>query len=155
LPSFLAFESPIAIACFGLVTFLPLRPDLSLPDFISLISVSTFLPAEGEYFLAEDLLEAAFFLAVLLLVEADLFFVTFVVVGISILPRNSDGLSTKSSCFRSCGISSDHLQCRNWGPCGSPRSNSLRLESVFDDCCEGVGLKARATYQCAVDFFLA
>src|SRR5947209_2010212 len=53
-PSFLAFESPMAIACLGLVTFLPLRPDLSLPSFISLISVSTFLLAEGEYFRPED-----------------------------------------------------------------------------------------------------
>jgi hypothetical protein len=44
----------MAMACFGLVTFLPLRPDLSLPFFISRISVSTFLPAEGEYFRPED-----------------------------------------------------------------------------------------------------
>jgi hypothetical protein len=80
-PALLAFESPIAIACFGLVTFLPLRPDLSWPFFISLISVSTFLPAEGEYlrpddFFAEDFFAEVFlvedFLAEELLVE-DLF----------------------------------------------------------------------------------
>src|SRR5690349_18695899 len=34
-PSFLASDKPIAIACLGLVTFLPLRPLLSLPSFIS------------------------------------------------------------------------------------------------------------------------
>jgi hypothetical protein len=44
----------MAMACLGLVTFLPLRPDLSWPFFISFISVSTFLPAEGEYFRPED-----------------------------------------------------------------------------------------------------
>ena len=54
MPAFLAFDNPIAIACLRLVTFLPLRPDLSLPFFISRISVSTFLPAEGEYFRPED-----------------------------------------------------------------------------------------------------
>jgi hypothetical protein len=53
-PSLLAFESPMAIACLGLVTFFPLRPDFSLPCFISLISVSTFLLAEGEYLRPED-----------------------------------------------------------------------------------------------------
>jgi hypothetical protein len=56
----------MAIACLGFVTFLPLRPDFSLPFFISLISVSTFLPADGEYlrpedFLAEDFLAEDFF----------------------------------------------------------------------------------------------
>ena len=50
----------MAIACLGLVTFLPLRPDLSLPLFISRISVSTFLPAEGEYFRPEDFFEDDF-----------------------------------------------------------------------------------------------
>lgn len=63
----------MAIACLGFVTFLPLRPDLSLPFFISLISVSTFLPADGEYlrrddFFADDFL-AEDFLADDLLVE--------------------------------------------------------------------------------------
>ena len=60
-PALLAFESPMAIACLGLVTFLPLRPDLSLPFFISLISVSTLLPAAGEYLRPEDFLLEDFF----------------------------------------------------------------------------------------------
>lgn len=37
-PSRRASERPIATACFGLVTFLPLRPLRSLPFFISRIS---------------------------------------------------------------------------------------------------------------------
>jgi hypothetical protein len=112
LPSFLALESPIAIACLGFVTFLPLRPDLSLPCFISFISVSTFLPADGEYlrrddffaedflvvdFLAEDffaedflalvlrLLLLLFFAEVLLRVLLDLFFAAFFVAILSSL----------------------------------------------------------------------
>lgn len=44
----------MAMACFGLVTFLPLRPDFSFPRFISCISLSTFLPADGEYLRPED-----------------------------------------------------------------------------------------------------
>lgn len=50
----------MAIACLGLVTFLPLRNDFSLPCFISRISRSTFLPAEGEYLRSEDFLERDF-----------------------------------------------------------------------------------------------
>ena len=38
------------MACFRLVTFLPERPDLSLPRFISCIARSTFLPALAPYF---------------------------------------------------------------------------------------------------------
>jgi len=97
----------MAMACLGLVTFLPLRPDLSLPFFISLISVSTFLPAEGEYlrpedFVEEDFLADVFFAPVrffvllffeeerlleelLFLVLLDLFFAAFF-VAISFLP---------------------------------------------------------------------
>lgn len=37
-PSRRASERPMAIACFGLVTFFPLRPLRSLPSFISCIS---------------------------------------------------------------------------------------------------------------------
>lgn len=98
----------MAMACLGLVTFLPLRPDLSLPRFISLISVSTFLPAEGEYlrredffaddFFADDFFAEDFFAAVLLLVLLffaedlfcvllDLFFAAFL-VAIDILLEN-------------------------------------------------------------------
>ena len=54
------------MACFGLVTFFPLRPDLSLPCFIARISRSTSLPVEGEYLRPVDFfarLEAAFFVA--------------------------------------------------------------------------------------------
>lgn len=61
----------MAIACLGLVTFFPLRPDFSLPFFISLISVSTLLPADGEYlrpedFFADDFFEEDFFVEDLL-----------------------------------------------------------------------------------------
>jgi hypothetical protein len=77
LPALRASDKPIAIACFGLVTFFPLRPLFSLPCFISRISVSTFLLAEEEYlrvparffaavFLAGDFFAATFFVAVLL-----------------------------------------------------------------------------------------
>jgi hypothetical protein len=51
----------MAMACFGLVTFLPLRPDLSLPRFISFISVSTFFPADGEYLRPEVFFLLLFF----------------------------------------------------------------------------------------------
>jgi hypothetical protein len=44
----------MAIACFGFVTFFPLRPDFSLPCFMARISRSTSLPAEGEYLRPED-----------------------------------------------------------------------------------------------------
>ena len=47
----------MAMACFGLVTFFPLRPIFNLPSFISCISLSTFLPAEGEYLRPEDFFE--------------------------------------------------------------------------------------------------
>ena len=50
----------MAIACFGFVTFLPLRPDFSLPCFISRISRSTSLPTDGEYFRLEDFFAADF-----------------------------------------------------------------------------------------------
>lgn len=49
------------MACFGLVTFFPLRPDLSLPCFMARISRSTSLPAEGEYLRLEDFFELDFF----------------------------------------------------------------------------------------------
>src|SRR6185436_9187803 len=49
-PSFRASESPIAIACLRLVTFLLLFPLLSFPSCISCITFSTFLPAPFEYF---------------------------------------------------------------------------------------------------------
>ena len=51
----------MAMACFGFVTFFPRRPDLSIPRFIALISVSTSFPTEGEYFRSADFLDAVFF----------------------------------------------------------------------------------------------
>lgn len=51
----------MAIACFGLVTFLPPRPDFSLPFFISRISISTFFPADGEYLRFDVFFELDFF----------------------------------------------------------------------------------------------
>jgi hypothetical protein len=52
-PSARASDNPIAIACLRLVTFLPLRPDLSLPFFISSIALSTFFPDFLEYLAME------------------------------------------------------------------------------------------------------
>jgi hypothetical protein len=66
-PAARASDNPIAIACFGFVTFLALRPDLSLPRFIACISRSTDLPAAGEYFLV-----LLFFLLLLFFVAAML-----------------------------------------------------------------------------------
>jgi hypothetical protein len=60
----------MAMACLGLVTFLPLRPDFNLPCFISRISRSTFLPADGEYFRVEDFFFEVDFLE-LVFVEDD------------------------------------------------------------------------------------
>ena len=51
----------MAIACSGFVTILPLRPDRSLPAFISCISVATFFAADGEYFRPEDFFPTLFF----------------------------------------------------------------------------------------------
>lgn len=42
-PSRRASERPIAIACFLLVTFLPLPPDFNVPRFRSCMALSTFL----------------------------------------------------------------------------------------------------------------
>lgn len=99
------------MACFRLVTFLPLRPDLNLPLFISRISLSTFLPAEGEYLRPEDFLD--FFdeeLRVLffplerdvrepeLLLLLDFFLVAFL-VAITILLGGSDGTRLNTSCI--------------------------------------------------------
>jgi hypothetical protein len=80
-PSLRASDNPIAMACFRLVTFLPLRPLFSLPCFIAFISRSTSLPADGLYsregldffellFFAEDFFVdffAAFFVAIVIL----------------------------------------------------------------------------------------
>ena len=66
------------MACFGFVTFLPLRPDLSFPSFIALISRSTDFEAFGLYFRPlEAFFELDFFAALFfaaLFFEAELFF---------------------------------------------------------------------------------
>ena len=49
-PDFLASDRPMAIACFLLFTFLPLRPLFSFPDFISCIARFTLLWLFFEYF---------------------------------------------------------------------------------------------------------
>jgi hypothetical protein len=52
----------MAMACLGFVTFFPLRPDFSLPCFISRISRSTALPAAGLYLRElDDFFDALFF----------------------------------------------------------------------------------------------
>src|SRR5579863_4814754 len=53
----------MAMACFGFVTFFPLRPDFSLPSFIACISRFTSLPADGEYLRPDDFLELDFLAA--------------------------------------------------------------------------------------------
>ena len=68
----LASESPIAIACFGLVTFSPL-PLLSLPSFIASISRATLLLAAGEYFRPLDFFAAAFLPAIFFAVAMRLY----------------------------------------------------------------------------------
>lgn len=50
----------MAIACFRLVTFLPLRPDFSLPFFMARISRSTDLPAAFPYLRPDDFFEELF-----------------------------------------------------------------------------------------------
>ena len=57
-PALRASESPIAIACLRLVTFLPERPLRSLPRFISCIDFSTFFEAFFPYFAITRLLSA-------------------------------------------------------------------------------------------------
>ena len=44
-PARRASDRPMAMACFRLVTFLPERPDLSVPAFFSRMTFSTFLLA--------------------------------------------------------------------------------------------------------------
>src|SRR5579871_328621 len=60
-PAARASLRPIAIACLRLVTFLPERPDLSSPRFISCIARLTFLPAFGPYLRRDFLRPPVFF----------------------------------------------------------------------------------------------
>jgi hypothetical protein len=78
------------MACFLLVTFLPLRPDLSWPFFIAFISVSTLFPAAGEYFLreaffADDFFAPVLFLALPFLAETLFLLVFFELVFFAVL----------------------------------------------------------------------
>ena len=75
-PFFRASDNPIAIACFGFVTFLPLRPDFSFPSFIARISRSTDFEARGLYFRPLAFFEADFFAADFFALDffAELFF---------------------------------------------------------------------------------
>ena len=73
-----ASDRPIAIACFGLVTFFPLLPLLSLPRLNSCISRSTLFWALGLYlrprledFFRDEPLELLFLAVVELLRERD------------------------------------------------------------------------------------
>src|ERR1035437_1582800 len=66
LPALRASDSPIAMACFGFVTVLPLRPLFSLPCFIAFISRSTLLPAARLYLRVDELFLAAFLVVMVL-----------------------------------------------------------------------------------------
>lgn len=55
-PFLRASESPIATACFLLVTFLPERPDLSVPRFLLCMAFFTELDAFEPYFFLDDFL---------------------------------------------------------------------------------------------------
>jgi hypothetical protein len=63
----------MAMACLGLVTFFPLRPDFSFPCFISRISRSTALPAAGLYLRELDDFFDALFFEELFFAEEDFF----------------------------------------------------------------------------------
>ena len=54
----------MAIACFLLVTFLPLLPLCNLPFFLAFISVSTLLLADFEYLRCDDFLALDFFVVI-------------------------------------------------------------------------------------------
>lgn len=136
-PSFLALESPIAIACFGFVTFLPLRPDLSVPRFISFISVSMFSLADGEYLRPEVFFAAVFF--------ALLFFVAILhLLDNQMAGRGNAVVQGRDR--REC--TSNDVRSAFTGDTG------LRL-SILDDGCERIGFEAGATDECAINLFLA
>ena len=80
-PSLRASDNPIAIACFRLVTFLPLRPLFSLPCFIAFISRSTSLPTDGLYLRDElDFFAPLFFKVVFFVDFLAAFFVAMVIL---------------------------------------------------------------------------
>jgi hypothetical protein len=71
-PDLRASDRPMAMACFRLVTFFPLRPDFNVPFFIAFISRSTDFPAFGLYFLPLDFLAELDFFAELFLLAVFL-----------------------------------------------------------------------------------
>jgi hypothetical protein len=103
----------MAMACLRLVTVLPLRPDFSLPRFISRISRSTFLLADGEYLRVEDFLELDFFAVVLffaldrdargLRLELD-FFLVAILVAITILLGGQMAPGARQVAYSGSGI---------------------------------------------------
>jgi len=66
-PFLRASDNPMAIACLRLVTFFPLRPDLSVPFFLRFIALSTRFEAALPYFLPRE----DFFAAMTLLRVVD------------------------------------------------------------------------------------
>jgi hypothetical protein len=109
LPSRRASDSPIAIACFRLVTFLPLRPDFSVPRLNARISRCTSLSADGEYFRREEDsfavdLRAVVFFALLFFELAFLvldFLLAASFVAMTILPRSQMALRFETVASRS------------------------------------------------------
>ena len=110
LPSARASDRPIAIACFGLVTFFPLRPDLSLPFFIAFISRSTSAEALGLYFLPEPFFVEELFFAV-------------AIVSASIQWEAEKHLQVAP-------LSVDRNQCRNLSDNSSRRQNLIYIYPV-------------------------
>jgi len=130
----------MAMACLRLVTFLPLRPDFSLPRFISRISRSTFLPADGAYLRPEEdffapllralvfrapardappLLRAVVFFAVLFFAE-DFFVLDFFLVALvamTILPLKFRWLTALSCCL--CGAGGNRDSWSTATACGN------------------------------------
>lgn len=99
----------MAMACFGFVTFFPLRPDFSFPRFISRISRSTALPAAGLYLRElEGFFDALFFADEDFFVDedffaaedffAELFFALFFFVGIAVPPRSVGRAAKEGGC---------------------------------------------------------
>jgi hypothetical protein len=67
----------MAMACLRLVTFLPLRPDFSLPRFMARTSRFTSLPDEGAYLRRDDFFDADFLGEPALLRELEFFALRF------------------------------------------------------------------------------
>jgi hypothetical protein len=97
-PALRASDSPMAIACFLLVTFLQLRPLFNFPCFIARISLSTLFPAAGEY------------LRVDFIPVVDFFFVALVAIASPCLLRwllESLRLSRRRTEFEQCLVNRD------------------------------------------------